>query len=178
MTLAIFLMTSVLWGFVFAWHTAYTQRPVFTLKLEFKPWLVTTFAGLGGALIWSIGLDPSLRPEIPEEYPVSPMHWLAMTLSTLSLGMLFLVFAPFAWLMRLVRNQWVAIAFTVLLGVSVLIMKTSSSPVPISMSLFSVLILVRIATIICSLLIYLRGGLLLAWWFAFLIETRHLLARM
>jgi len=172
--LLVFLVTSILWGFVFAWHTTYSQRPVFTLKLEFKPWLAATFAGLCGACIWSFALDPLLQLKIPQEYPTDPRHWFAMTLSTLSLGLLFLIFAPYAWLIRLFRNQWVAISFTVLLGVVVLIMKTKAAPVPVSVSLFTALILLRIVSVTCSLLLYLRGGLLLTMWFVLLIEARHL----
>ena len=40
----------VLWGFVLAWHSQYTQRPVFTLKVSMGPLALATIAGLAAAL--------------------------------------------------------------------------------------------------------------------------------
>jgi hypothetical protein len=171
----IFLGTTVLWGFVFAWHTQYTNRPVVTFKVEPKPLAAATLAGLCGAIALHLFLDPSLRLTTPEDYPADLDQWLAMTLFLLSFSQLFLVFAPFAWLIRLFQNRWIATVLTVLLGVFVLVLKTRSSPVPIPPSLFSALLIVRIVSGILSVLFYLRGGLVLAWWWGFLIEARHLL---
>jgi hypothetical protein len=39
----------VLWGFVLAWHTQYTQRPVFTLKVAAWPFALATSVGLATA---------------------------------------------------------------------------------------------------------------------------------
>jgi hypothetical protein len=92
----------------------------------------------------------------------------------LSFSQLFLVFAPFAWLIRLFQNRWIATVLTILLGVFVLVLKTRSSPAPIPPSLFSALLIVRLVSGVLSVLFYLRGGLLLVWWLGFLIEARHL----
>jgi hypothetical protein len=171
----IFLGTTVLWGFVFAWHTHYTHRPVFTFKVELKPLAAATLAGLCGAITLHFFLDPSLRLTTPEDYPANLEQWLATTLFSLSFSQLFLVFAPFAWLIRLFQNRWIATVLTILLGVFVLVLKTRSSPAPIPPSLFSALLIVRLVSGVLSVLFYLRGGLLLVWWLGFLIEARHLL---
>src|ERR1700759_2953862 len=47
-----FLGGFVLWAFVFAWHTEYTRRPVFTLKI--KPSIFAT-APLAG-ILYALGL--------------------------------------------------------------------------------------------------------------------------
>ena len=170
----IFLGTTVLWGFVFAWHAHYTQRPVFTFKLELKPFAAATVAGLGGAMILHFFLDPSLQLSTPDDYPKNLEQWLAMTLFLLSFSQLFLVFAPFAWLIRLFQNRRIAIGLTVLLGVFVLVLKTRTSPTPLPAALFSALLVMRIVSGVLVVLFYLRGGLVLAWWLGFLIEARHL----
>src|SRR5438132_8695720 len=52
---------TILWGFVFAWHTKYTGRPVFTLKVPRFAFLLATFSGIGAALLLHFLFDPSLR---------------------------------------------------------------------------------------------------------------------
>jgi hypothetical protein len=171
----IFLGTTVLWGFVFAWHTPYTGRPVFTFKMELKPFVAATLAGICGAISLHFFLDPSLRLATPDDFPNDLEQWLAMALFLLSFSQLFLVFAPFAWLIRLFQNRQIATVLTVLLGVLVLVLKSQSSPTPIPPSLFAALLIVRIVSGVLSVLFYLRGGLVLVWWWGFLIEARHLL---
>src|SRR5262249_44642856 len=116
----LFLGGMVLWGFVFAWHTAYTQRPVFTLKVSPALLVLAPMAGIGAGVGPRFLLDPILRVRTPEAYPTNFEQWLAKTLFSLSFLQLFLVFAPFAWLMRLIRKPAVAAVLTVLLGVAVL----------------------------------------------------------
>ena len=56
---AVVLLGSILlWGFVFAWHTQYTQRPVFTLNVALAPLALATLTGLAAALFWHFALDP------------------------------------------------------------------------------------------------------------------------
>jgi len=110
----IFFGGIVLWGFVFAWHTPYTHRPVFTLKMESGPFITATLAGIMVAVVFHLFLDPSLRPKMPEDYPVDLKQWFAMTLFSLAFSQMFLVFAPFAWLVRLFQNRRVATGLTVL----------------------------------------------------------------
>src|ERR1043166_6413456 len=120
----------VLWAFVFAWHTEYTHRPLFTLKINPTVFAAATVSGLiaGVALHWL--LDPSLRTRNPQDYPVDFRHWVATTLFALAFTQLFLFYAPFAWVMRLFRNEKVATWLTVALGVLVLALKSNSSPTP------------------------------------------------
>src|ERR1700710_2661691 len=101
----VFLGGFVLWAFVFAWHTEYTRRPLFTLKIKPSVLALATLAGVAGALAFHFLFDPSLRVITPDEYPVDFNHWIASTLFFLAFQQLLLVFAPFAWAMRLFRNE-------------------------------------------------------------------------
>jgi magnesium-transporting ATPase (P-type) len=171
----IFLGGIVLWSFVFAWHTSYSGRPIFTLKIKPELLITVTLAGIVVALAFHWFLDPSLRLKMPEDYPADLEHWFAMTLFSLVFSQMFLVFAPFAWLVRLFQNRRVAIGLTVLFGVIVLAIKTGSSPTPIPHPLFAALLAVRIVMGFLAVTFYLRGGVLLSWWWTFLVEARHLL---
>ena len=77
--------------------------------------------------------------------------------------------------MRLFRNEaaatWITVAFIVL----VLGLKSNSLPTPLPASLILELVLLRIVSGFFSVRFYLRGGMFLAWWLAFLVEARHLL---
>lgn len=171
----IFLCGIFLWGFVFAWHTHYAHRPVWTLKIEPLSFVVVTVAGLVVTLILHWFLDPVLQPKIPEDYPGDLKQWLALALFSLAFNQLFFVFAPFAWCLRLFQNRRVATSLTVLFGASVLAIKIHATPVPISNALFAALLAGRIVTGFLAVSFYLRGGVLLSWWWTFLIEARHLL---
>jgi hypothetical protein len=171
----IFFCGIVLWGFVFAWHTPYTHRPVFTLKLGYAPFITVTLAGIAVATAFHLFLDPALRLKMPEDYPADLRQWLAMALFSLAFNQLFFVFAPFAWLVRLLQNRRMATVLTVLFGVFVLTIKSRSSTTPIPSLLFATLLAVRIGMGFLSVSFYLRGGVLLSWWWTFLLEARHLL---
>jgi len=165
----------VLWAFVFAWHTEYTHRPLFTLRIKPRIFAAATLVGIVVALGHHWLLDPSLRPYNPEDYPPDMPHWVAHVLFTLSFNQLFLLFAPFAWAMRLFRNETMATLVIVALGVLVLALKTSASPLPQSASLILALGAMQIASAFFGVWFYLRGGIFLAWWLALLIDARHLL---
>ena len=171
----IFFCGMVLWGFVFAWHTHYTGRPVFTLKIEPRLFAVVTVTGIVVATLFHFFLDPALRIKMPEDYPTEPGQWLAMALFSVAFNQLFLIFAPFAWLIRLFQNRRVATVLTVLFGAFVLTIKNHSSPTPLPSSLFATLLAVRIGMGFLSVSFYLRGGVLLSWWWTLLVETRLLL---
>lgn len=97
----LFLGGFVFWAFVFAWHSEYSRRPVFTLKIKPNLLAMATLAGILTAVGLHFFLDPALRITTPDDYPANLKDWIAMTLFTLSFTQLLLVFAPFAWLIRL-----------------------------------------------------------------------------
>lgn len=171
----IFFCGIVLWGFVFAWHTQYTRRPVFLFKLEPGPFIAVTLIGITAAVVFHLFLDPSLRPKIPEEYPVDLQQWFAMVLFYLFFNQLFLLFAPFAWSMRLFQNRWVAASLTVLFGIFVLVIRVQASPLPFPAPLLAAFLAGRIVTGFLAVWFYLRGGVLLIWWWTLLFEARNLL---
>jgi hypothetical protein len=170
----LFLGGTVLWAFVFAWHTKYCGLPVFTGDFKGKYFQVATVSGALLGIVLRIFLDPVARSVIPDDYPATLGQWLAMTLFSLGFTQLFLVFAPFAWMLRLSQNRNVAVVFTIVFGVAVLLIKTRSSPTPLPLALLAALLLVRVAGGLLSLYLYLRGGVLLVWWCGLLVQTRHL----
>ena len=170
-----FLCSIVLWGFVFAWHEPYTQRPVWRFKLEPKLFITATVIGIIAAVVFHFFLDPPLRVQVPKEYPADSENWLAQVLFSLFLTQLFLLFAPFAWLMRLLRNRRAAACLTVLFGAFVWFIKNQSLPAPIHSALFAALLAGRIAMGFLAVWLYLRGGILLIWWWTLIFEARLLL---
>jgi hypothetical protein len=173
--ITIFVCCTILWGFVFAWHTPYTQRPVFPFKMEPKPLLAATLTGLGAAALFHFWLDPKLRSQFPEEFPPDLSHWLASVLFTLGLSQLFLVLAPFDWLIRLLKKQWLAMGLTALFAVGVQALKIHMLPAPLSPGLLAALLVIRFVGGCLAVAFYLRGGVLLVWWWTLLLEIRHLL---
>jgi hypothetical protein len=169
-----FFCSIILWSFVFAWHTQFAHRPVFTLKIEPRLFATVTLAGIVVATGYHLFLDPSLRLKTPEEYPADAKQWMAIVLFSLAFNQLYFVFAPFAWLIRLFQNRWVATCLTVLLSVIVMAIKYRSSTTPIPYLLFAMLLAVRIGMGFLAVSFYLRGGVLLNWWWTLLIEARHL----
>src|SRR3569833_1632740 len=135
----------VLWAFVFAWHTEYTRRPIFIFRIKPLLFVGATIAGLIGALAIHWLLDAALRLRYPQQYPIDIPHWAAQTLFSLSFLQLFLLFAPFAWAMRLFRNEKVATWVTVGFSVLVLALKTNASPTPLPASLILALVVLRMA---------------------------------
>ena len=172
----IFFCGIVLWGFVFAWHTQYACRPVFVFKIDRGPFLTVTVMGITAAALFHWFLDPSLRPKLPEEYPADLEQWIAWLLFSLAFNQLFLLFAPFAWAMRLLKNRWVAAGLTVLFGMLVLAIRIRSSPTPFPPSLFAAYLAGKVVMGFLAVWFYLRGGVLLIWWWAFLFEARNLLS--
>jgi hypothetical protein len=170
----VFLGGFVLWAFVFAWHTEYTRRPVFTFKIRPSILVSATLVGVAAALGLHFFLDRSFRQISPEDYPADFPHWVASTLFALAFTQLFLLYAPFAWLMRLFRNEQAATALTIVLSVTVLLLKTHSSPTPPPFSMFLELLVLRVVLVFFAIWFYLRGGILLVSWLGLLLEARHL----
>jgi hypothetical protein len=171
-----FFGSFVLWAFVFAWHTHYSHQPVFTFKVRPGMFVLATLAALCVAAMLHQVMDPSLRRTTPEDYPANFEQWIAMALFSLAFNQLFLIFSPFAWLLRLFQNKTTAMVITVLFGVFVLMLKTGLSPRPFPPVLLAALVAVRLALGILTLIFYLRGGLLLAWWWGLLLEARNLVS--
>jgi hypothetical protein len=169
----LFLCGTVAWAFVFGWHTKYTHRPLFTLAPGIVPITVATVAGVAGALLLHFWLDPILRTTTLEVYPKTPVQCVAQALWALSFIQLYLIFAPFAWFMRLFQHTGVAAALTVLFGVFVMVIRNHSSPAPIPSSLLIGLLAVRVGTGALSIYFLLRGGLPLVWWWGLLLQSRH-----
>jgi hypothetical protein len=170
----VFLGGTVLWAFVFAWHTKYSRRPVFALDLAPGTWTLATVLGIVTAILLELLLDPALRVRTPEDYPANVPQWVAMTLFSLGFTQLFLVFAPFAWLLRLFQRVELAVVLTVLFGVFVFAVKNRAAPEPIPPLMLVGLLVFRVAGGFLSVYFFLRGGVLLAWWWALLIHLRHL----
>jgi hypothetical protein len=171
----LFLGGTVLWAFIFAWHPKYTGLPVFRTRIQ--PILLTyvTLAGICTSALLVLLVDPALRSLIPADYPGNVKQWIAMTLFRLAFTEVFLVFAPFAWLMRLFQNRSLAIGMTLFFGLVVFVIKNHSSPDPIPLNLFSSLLAVRLGTAMFALYCYLRGGVFLVSWWVLLLEVRHLI---
>ena len=170
----IFLCGIILWGFVFAWHAQYTGRPVLVLKPGLKPFFTVTVAGVLAAIIFRRWLDPALRSLTPGEYPADLKHWAATVLFSLALTELFLIFAPYAWLMRLFKRRWVAINLTVLFGTGVLALKIDSFSTPIPPGLLTAMLAGRVIIGFLTVSFYLRGGVMLVWWWTLLLAARLL----
>jgi hypothetical protein len=164
----------VLWAFVFAWHTQFTQLPVFNRRIEPHLWMLTTMAGLLVALVLHVFLDPTFRLRTPADYPATMDQWIVMTAFALAFNPLFLTFAPLAWAVRLFHRVWIAVVFTVLFGVFVMLIKTQSAPTPLPPTVFMELLALRFILGSCSVYFYLRGGVILVWWWLLLLQLRHL----
>src|SRR5436190_22548063 len=67
----LFLGGIVLWAFVFAWHEAYTHKPVFTLRVNTADFAGATITGLLGAAGLYLFVDPSLKVATPRDYPTT-----------------------------------------------------------------------------------------------------------
>lgn len=170
-----FFSSFVLWAFVFAWHMEFTGRPVFHKGVELRLWSTATIVGVLVAAILHIFLDPTFKERTPADYPTSVEEWLAKTAFAVAFYPLFLTFAPFAWAVRLSHRVWIASTFTVLFGVFVMIIKVQSAPTPLPSVIFLELLALRLVLGSASLYFYLRGGAGLVWWWALLLQLRHLL---
>jgi len=171
----IFICCIMLWSFVFAWHEFYTHRPAFIFKLDLMPFLVATLTGVVTAVAFHRWLDPPLRPQFPEEYPPDLRHWLAAIPFVLAFNQLFLIFAPFDWLLRLAKNRWVATGLTGLWVTVLLLLKIHKLSASVDTPLLVVLVAGRAMAGFLIAWLYWRGGVLLVCWWALLLESRHLL---
>ena len=170
----IFVTSIVLWSFVFAWHTTYGNRPFWVSKPGLKWFFATTVAALVAGAVSHVFFDPPLRSIAPDDFPPDLSHWFADLLFAVAFNQLFLVYAPFAWSIRLFRRQTMAAVLTVFFGLFILVNKLSTYAAPISPSLYLALLIGKIISGILVITFYLRGGWLLASWWMVLVETRYL----
>jgi hypothetical protein len=173
--LSILCCTTVLWGFVFAWHIRYTERPVFIFRIAPKWLALATAGGCVIAAFLYFCIDPTLRQLTPDDYPADLRDWLVRLFFSLGLTQLLVLYAPFDWLMRLSKNQKFATVGTIIFGIIVLAMGIHSEKATLGPLLISSQILVRIVSGYLAIQFYLRGGLLLACWFTLVLQARHLL---
>lgn len=170
----LFLGGTVLWAFVFAWSEKYSKRPVLTWRVPWWGFLLVTAAGIIAAAAQHLEVDPILKQRIPADFPASAQQWAAMVLFSLAFTTLFLVFAPFAWLVRLFRNVGVAAGLTVVFGVFVFWVKNENASSPVEPHLFRYLLAARLISGVISMWLYLRGGAPLVWWWEVLVQSRLL----
>jgi hypothetical protein len=64
--------------------------------------------GIIAAACFICGLTRRSGPKCRKNIRLDLKHWFASLLFSLALNQLFLLFAPFDWLMRLFKNRWVA----------------------------------------------------------------------
>jgi hypothetical protein len=169
----LFLGAIVLWGFVFAWHTKYSGGPVFTFRPHRVAFIAATVAGGAGAVLQFVYFDPVLKARTPEDFPQNISHWLSIVLFSLAFADLFIVFAPFDWLLRLVRSRKAAAGLTIVFGLFVLWLKQRAIKEHLPNSFLALLLCSRAAAGMLSVYFYLRGGVLLVWWCHLLVQARH-----
>ena len=165
----------ILWSFVFGWRLKSAHGPILFVKARPALWRAATFAGLTGAVVLHLFIDSVLQPLVPGDYPGTHEAWLAMTLFTLAFDQLFLCFAPFAFFVRLLKNQRVAAGLTVLFGVALLCLRIKSLTPLVSPFFIAELFVWRTAAGFLTLYFYRKGGALLAWWWVLLLQLRHLI---
>lgn len=164
----------VLWAFVFAWHKEYSKREVFRFDVSLRGWIGVTALGVAAMLSMRFFLDPGFREIAPWSYPVSFAEWIATTLLSVVFGPLFLIFAPLAFFLRLTRRIPVSVVLTVLLGVSVMMLRFAAMAGSQDSSHLAWLALMFALQSTIALALYLRGGVFVVWWFLTLIQLRHL----
>jgi hypothetical protein len=174
MSLTLAWASFILWSFVLGWRPQNADRPIPALKARMELWVWATLAGLAGAMMLRLFIDPVLQPLMPGDYPDTLHAWLAMTLFALAFDQLFLCFAPFAFFIRLLQNPRAAARLTVLFGVALLCLRIHSLVPLVSPYFIAELLVWRTAVGCLTLYYYRKGGALLAWWWVLLLQLRHL----
>ncbi len=173
--LAAVLLTTgfVLWAFVFAWHSRLTGKQPFTPSTDPNHWLAATVFTGANALIAYFIFDPKLRTIAPAEFPKDINAWLADTLVSVSLGRLFLVFAPVAFFGRLIPNHLTAVVvLTACFNGFISVLRATQLELPTDLVLLT--LPVRLGASAIGVLFYLRGGAWTIFWMTLLMQLRHL----
>lgn len=162
-----------MWAAVFAWQERHGQRAVFPKSVSSKLWFIALTLGvLGAAISFHFG-DPVLRQLAPTDFPRNPGQWLDHMLFNLALEQLFLCFAPFAFLVRLVPSAKAAAVGVVLFGLLVFALKLQSMKTTLAWDVALVMVIFRAIHSTVTIWLYLRGGAWLVWLFALLLQCRH-----
>jgi hypothetical protein len=169
----LFLGGFVLWAFVFAWYPKYVGRPVFTVRADWRLWLLATGAGIAGGFLLHFFVDPGVRAQTPADFSPTLWHWAMRALFNLTFTQLLLIFAPFAWTLRLFQNTTAAVVLTVFFGLLVLAVKNQGGA-PMPSGLLTSLLVSRTISSWFSVYLFLRGGVGLVWWHALVLQSRHL----
>jgi hypothetical protein len=164
----------VLWGFVFAWSSRHAGVPPFQRPRDGRFWALITLVAIAVGLLLTTTLDAEYRRLFPFEDSRTPGQWTAALFFNLSLQQLFLCFAPIAFFSRLGAPPGVTLGLTVALTLSVLTMKLDRAPLEPSAIAIVGWVAARGLIAAGSVLIYRRGGVLAVWWFALLLQCRHL----
>ena len=164
----------VMWGFVFAWSEPHLRCRPFPIQREPLFWLQITASAIMLGLLLSVSLDAEYRRLFPTEDVRTPGEWIAALLFNLSLQQLFLCFAPLAFFARLGAGPHAALGLTVALSLSVLTMKADRSLLEPSAFAIVGWVVARGGIAAGSVLIYRHGGVPAVWWFALVLQCRHL----
>jgi hypothetical protein len=173
--LVLLLGTFFLWSFVLGWQRPYGGRDPLQPSKSPALWALATGGALAVAALHYWLFDPVMRGAAPDEFPSSPSAWLAMTLSSVTFTQLFVVFAPLAFFLRMISRRKLALALTLAFNLFVMLLKASLTTKPLTPALLSGLILIRLLGASFLVFIYLEGGLPLACWVSFVVQTRYLL---
>lgn len=163
----------VMWAAVFAWHEKHGQHPVFPKRVPPNLWLIAlALGGAGAAISFHFG-DPTLRQFAPTDFPRNPAQWTEHVLFNLAMEQLFLCFAPFAFLVRLLPGVKAASVATVLFGLLVFALKLQSVAAALTWDAALGLALFRALNSAVAVWLYCRGGVWLVWLFALVLQCRH-----
>jgi len=168
----VFVTSFVLWAFAFAWQPDYAHRPVISLASPARIWALASVYALLSAAVLHFVLDPTMRLITPSDYPADWHAWVAGCLFNLAMDPLFLLFAPYAFFIRLSRRPAWALAGTVLFDIFVQILKMDSTHARPPAWLILELGLFHIVGGLVSVYVYLQGGALPVWWMTLLVQLR------
>jgi hypothetical protein len=162
-----------LWDFVFAWQEQYGGRPVFQ-KPAPQLWLAVTLAAIAVACAKLAWADPVLRPLRPDDFPKDFASLGGMTLFSAALVTPLLLFAPFAFFLRLTRSVQCSSIGTVLLGMFVAWTAAGLKEPALPPHVLAGVVAGWATGGAWGLVLYHRGGAALVWWWGAVVQARHL----
>jgi hypothetical protein len=170
----LFVCAWVLWAFVLAWHDRYLRRPVVAKNLELKVFGMVTGIGVVIGAIHYFYFDPIVKAKMPDAFPTTLPEWVGMTLFSLAFQQLFLVFAPLAFFSRILNSGRLAIILTVFFGGLIIMAKAQPAMASMPWLISSGFLVVRMVAGLLTIYFYLRGGIVLAYWWGLILQSREL----